>query len=84
VFLGGWAASARRAWLCGGFTRIRVLGIYGYMVLFGITAPNLTYLQYAALFLVITLDSMAYMESHPQTGEVRLTSLRLAGGEMGI
>jgi hypothetical protein len=84
VFLGGWAGSAKRAWFCGGFTRIRVLGIYGYMVLFGMTAPNLTSLQYAAVFLLITLDSMVYMESYPRMGAARLTSPRLANHEMGI
>jgi O-antigen ligase len=78
VFLGGWAGAARRAWLSGRFMRVRVLGIYVYMAVFGITAPNLTYLQYAAAFLIITLDSMLYMESHPQMGVRRDLGLRLS------
>jgi len=42
----GWAGSARRAWLSGKRLRLRTLGIYAYMILFGITAPNLMHLQF--------------------------------------
>jgi O-antigen ligase len=62
VFL-GWAGSARRAWLSGKRLRLRTLGIYVYMILFGITAPNLMHLQFVGMFLIITLDSMLYAES---------------------
>jgi hypothetical protein len=62
VFLFAWAGSARRAWLSERRLRLRTLGIYGYIAAFGMTAPNLTYLQYLAVFLIILLDSMLYTQ----------------------
>ena len=65
VVLFGWAGSARRAWLSGKRLRLRTLGIYGYMVLFGITAPNVTETQCVGMFLIITIDALLYAQFSP-------------------
>jgi hypothetical protein len=62
VFIFGWASSARHAWISRSWLRLRALGIYGYIAAFGMSASNLTYLQYLAVFLIITLDSKLYAE----------------------
>lgn len=62
LFLFGWATSAKRAWDAQMPVRTRILGIYAYIAAFGMTEPNLTYLQGLAVFLIITLDSWLYVE----------------------
>ncbi len=60
VFFVGWAGAGRHAWLSGGSLRIRTLGIFAYMLGFGLTGTNLTYEQSLGAFLIITLDMWQY------------------------
>jgi O-antigen ligase len=56
----GWAGSAGRAWLSAPKLRLRILGIYGYVAVYGLTEANLLDIQFLPIFLIVTLDCLLY------------------------
>ncbi|MGA8671901.1 MAG: O-antigen ligase family protein [Terracidiphilus sp.] len=77
VFLVGWGGSIGRALHCRRTIRIKALVLYSYMAAFGITEANLTLLQFLAVFLIITVDSILCVECLPQADSARALRIQL-------
>lgn len=81
VYLFGWAGAARRAWRSRGFVHIGALGIYAYILGYGIVSPNLTNLQGLATFLIITVDAMVCAELYSVHAQSRVSKIAALSGE---